>query len=203
MKLNDKDNANISKGLDYRQYQKLTRKIKRGNRAKRVFKWFLVVIIIIVGIEYADSVLTSQRRRSIENANKVVENAARELEIKEANRQPIIDKYAPLYCSSHRSTRITDMPEGYPNNSGRGWTQEECRIIIDKLYSEDSREDRIEAVINKKVWVGMTVLQLIYSWGNPQDINKTVVGDYEQNQWVYPGFNFVYVQEGVVTAYQV
>lgn len=187
--------------IDYEQYQKQKYKIIRekplSSTAKKWWAIFGVFIVIAMMIGAANA--PTEETSKSESAAKQV---SAELDQKEANRAPTVDKFAPLYCASHQSVRVTGMPDGFPINDGRGWTQEECRIIIDKLYSENPKEDRLQAVVDKKVWVGMTKVQFIYSWGNPDDINTTVVGSSKQEQWVY-GYNYVYFIDDIVTSYQV
>ncbi len=187
--------------IDYGQYQKQKRKIMSekplSSSTKKI--WSVIGLVVVVLILIGATAPSTDNQRKAEVASQQIKD---ELDETEANRAPAIDKFAPLYCSSHQSVRVTGMPDGMPINDGRGWTQDECRTIIDKLYSENPAEDRLQAIVDKKVWVGMTKLQFIYSWGDPEDINTTVVGSSRQEQWVY-GYNYVYFKDNIVTSYQV
>lgn len=53
----------------------------------------------------------------------------------------------------------------------------------------------------KKVSVGLTAAQVRAAWGNPDHVNTTTTANGDHEQWVY-GDEYVYVDEGVVTAMQ-
>lgn len=57
------------------------------------------------------------------------------------------------------------------------------------------------AVIARKILFGMTREQVRASWGDPDDINRTVTRSRTREQWVY-GSQYVYFDNGVVTAWQ-
>ena len=60
----------------------------------------------------------------------------------------------------------------------------------------------IERISNKEIWIGMTEEMLIDSWGNPTEINRTVLPSLVTKQYVYPNYKFVYVENGKVTSWQ-
>lgn len=39
-------------------------------------------------------------------------------------------------------------------------------------------------------------------WGKPQHINRTIRANYEREQWVYGGHNYLYFENGVLTSIQ-
>jgi len=57
------------------------------------------------------------------------------------------------------------------------------------------------AVLARKIAFGMTREQVRLSWGEPEDINRTVTPGRVREQWVY-GEQLVYFVNGVVTAWQ-
>ncbi len=59
-----------------------------------------------------------------------------------------------------------------------------------------------EKIATKKIWIGMTEEMLIDSWGRPEDINTTATRYSTRKQFVYGGGQYVYVQNGVVDAWQ-
>lgn len=123
-------------------------------------------------------------------------------------REDTINKYAPKYCKNHQSTKLTGMSDGYPSNDGSGWTKEECRTIITKLYDIGvGRDDNeFDLVINGNYTIGMSEASLLYSLGNPYDINTTRFENYRSSQYVYgnPIYNavYIYVEKGKVTSVQ-
>lgn len=52
----------------------------------------------------------------------------------------------------------------------------------------------IEAIVNKRIFVGMSEDALVYSWGRPSKINRS---SYGSDQWVY-STQYVYVDNGRV-----
>lgn len=67
-----------------------------------------------------------------------------------------------------------------------------------KLISEKADCDR-----RGGVRVGMTSDQVRAScWGKPTSVNRTITGASTREQWVYPGYNYVYVVDGVVSSIQ-
>lgn len=53
------------------------------------------------------------------------------------------------------------------------------------------------------VSIGMTSKQVLAScWGKPQRVNRTITAGMDHEQWVYPGYNYVYVRNGIVTSIQ-
>lgn len=62
-------------------------------------------------------------------------------------------------------------------------------------------DEALGVVACHQVQAGLTEAQMIASWGRPEKVNSTVVGQTETQQWVY-GDNYVYVEDGVVTSYQ-
>jgi hypothetical protein len=58
------------------------------------------------------------------------------------------------------------------------------------------------AIEGRKVFVGMTAEQVRFSWGAPEEINTTVLQGVKQEQWVYGDGNYIYLENGVVTAIQ-
>ena len=48
----------------------------------------------------------------------------------------------------------------------------------------------------------MTKQQVTLSWGEPWDINKTLLRNLSHEQWVYKSGDYVYFDNGIVTAIQ-
>lgn len=56
-------------------------------------------------------------------------------------------------------------------------------------------------VTNGEIWVGMSSKMLEDSRGRPDEINRTVTRNTTHEQWVY-GRNYIYVDNGIVSAWQ-
>lgn len=52
----------------------------------------------------------------------------------------------------------------------------------------------IEAIVNERIFVGMSEEALVYSWGRPSKINRS---SYGSDQWVYSS-QYVYVENGEI-----
>lgn len=57
-------------------------------------------------------------------------------------------------------------------------------------------------IINRKVKLGMTKEMCRESWGDPNDINKTIGSWGTHEQWVYSGGNYLYFENGKLTSIQ-
>lgn len=66
-----------------------------------------------------------------------------------------------------------------------------------------ARASRVSAAILKRqIVIGMTADEARQSWGEPSKINASVGTYGRHEQWVYPGSQYVYVQNGMVTSAQ-
>lgn len=60
----------------------------------------------------------------------------------------------------------------------------------------------IEAIRERNPVIGMTEEQAQLAWGDPTTVNTTQGSTYEEEQWVYPGYNFLYFENGKLTNIQ-
>ena len=86
----------------------------------------------------------------------------------------------------------------------------EARIIalhkqIDLLdhagVSSETTQTIIDAVYEKRIFIGMPATCVLLSWGQPDHVNSTTLGSGSHDQWVY-GSSYVYIENGVVTSMQ-
>lgn len=54
----------------------------------------------------------------------------------------------------------------------------------------------------KKIMMGMPADLVEKAWGAPEKRNKTVFPEGTREQWVYPGYNYVYFVNGRVASWQ-
>ncbi len=59
-----------------------------------------------------------------------------------------------------------------------------------------------QKIMSGKIWIGMTSEMALDSWGEPKDINRTVTNYGTNEQWVYSDKNFLYFENGKLTAWQ-
>jgi len=69
--------------------------------------------------------------------------------------------------------------------SHQDWTNQQCNDIADK-----------------KVWLGMTANQALISWGKPKKVNKRVSSSGTDEQWVYPGHQYLYFENDILKSLQ-
>jgi len=74
-----------------------------------------------------------------------------------------------------------------------------------KAEEQIKKEQKIEKEQKKehesKVYIGDSQYKVLDLWGNPQRKNRTVVGNVVHEQWIY-GNTYIYIENGVVTAFQ-
>jgi hypothetical protein len=63
-------------------------------------------------------------------------------------------------------------------------------------------KDICEILAKGKVRIGMTAEQARVSWGNPDDINRTISTYGNREQWVYGHSSYLYFDDGVLTSIQ-
>lgn len=92
----------------------------------------------------------------------------------------------------------------------------ESRAIYDQKRKENAQafNERKQKFISKYgpiegekiakglIWIGMTEGMLLDSWGRPEDINSTVTRYSTRKQYVYGSGQYVYVENGIVDAWQ-
>lgn len=88
-------------------------------------------------------------------------------------------------------------------NGREGYTSDELILTDDEAAHRQLVAEQAACARKGGVSVGMTKDQVRAScWGKPQNINTTVVSGLRQEQWVYPGYNYVYFHNGIVRAVQ-
>jgi hypothetical protein len=65
------------------------------------------------------------------------------------------------------------------------WDLEVCQVIADR-----------------EVQIGMTAEQVRLSWGKPERVNKTILKEYEEEQWVYGLSQYLYFRDGLLESMQ-
>lgn len=59
-----------------------------------------------------------------------------------------------------------------------------------------------EKIESRKIWIGMSKEMALDSWGEPEDINRTVTNYATNEQWVYSDKTYLYFENGKLTAWQ-
>lgn len=75
-------------------------------------------------------------------------------------------------------------------------SRERAMAAARKMVEEERKRKRGASI-------GMTAEQVLQStWGKPKKINVTINAGGRHEQWVYPGFQYLYVDNGVLTSIQ-
>lgn len=147
-----------------------------------------------------------QRKRA--EAEKEARQAAEQKRIED-----LVAEISPTYCKNHTNTTILKVDQmtelGIPTHADilkHGFTDQQCRTIIEKMQSISSDKEEILAVAERKYWIGMDYRLLTLSIGTPHRINNTTNGFGTTSQWVYEwsdsSTDFFYIENGKLTSYQ-
>ena len=59
-----------------------------------------------------------------------------------------------------------------------------------------------QAVLDRKVQIGMTTEHVMAAWGRPLKVNETIRATSRDEQWIYPGSVYLYFTNGTLTTIQ-
>lgn len=112
-----------------------------------------------------------------------------------------IDSLATKYCekrAKHSATKYpipeivsnTEFDEPKDTKAGSSLTASDCQNIIAYLSDLNTKIPSVaamdlERIADGKAWIGMNIYELLFSYGNPDKINKSNYGSGVQEQWVY------------------
>ena len=125
----------------------------------------------------------------------------------------VISEYNGKYClvdepsegmREYGTTAFLFNSEGVP---------ERCKVMVDKdnkiyrvidvLQNYYSMDEYYHEKNRRDPEIGMTAEEVREStWGEPKDINKTTYTWGVAEQWVYSGYRYIYLNDGIVTAIQ-
>jgi len=75
-------------------------------------------------------------------------------------------------------------------------TAREHRLI--KKYGKSN----VQKITDRKIWIGMTKEMTLESWGEPNDINRSVGSWGVHEQWIYSSGQYLYFENGKLTSWQ-
>lgn len=192
-------------------------------------KWWGIMLVIFVILPIGltafimafaiESINETYRQ---ENApERVAEREKQEAEEQEKRKQEItakyqntIDMYAPVYCKNHQDITVNEPDlheDGWPlANNQLGIDEDDCKILLGLLYYQRVNDPQvveyIKSISERKVSIGMTKIEVVYAWGSPNDIKRTVSSNGTWEQWVFGnpiyGANYVYFDNNIVTSIQ-
>jgi len=106
-------------------------------------------------------------------------------------------------CGLFWTAVLMNFAKGIRGDGHDIWSSDPTPIPADPEVQQAIRVQ--EAIANKQVMLGMTAAQVRESWGEPDDINRTMTRWGTHEQWVYgPGLTATYVclDDGIVTSLQ-
>ena len=96
------------------------------------------------------------------------------------------------------------VPEMYGAREYSNLNEQQKRSFLKNHEGYDV--STVNAILNGKIRIGMTKDQVIYSWGRPNDINRTVGSWGIHEQWVYDrgdyNSQYLYFEDGILTSWQ-
>ena len=115
--------------------------------------------------------------------------------------------YQDAPCQGGGTTVNTSGAGQADANSGGSiyYKREAARLASEESaqMTAQARANKISTAIYKRqIVVGMTADEARQSWGEPSKVNASVGSYGRHEQWVYPGSQYVYVQNGLVTSAQ-
>ena len=133
----------------------------------------------------------------------------------ERTRSPFTDceSIKEPYTVEAKSERRDRIAFRIRTDSGRaGWieyidymTASESDSDHQARLTRDASAKKAKAECDRRggIAIGMTRAEVLVScWGKPQRVNTTRTASSDHEQFVYPGYNYVYLRNGVVTSIQ-
>ena len=153
-------------------------------------------------------------RRIIASPAATYESARRECQ--EAHKAELAERAEKLRaCLAVKSAMNPDGDVAYMTDSclesiGPTEEQKAATARLERAYGESAAQRAVQAKAEaawakrpKSVSIGMTVEQVRKTqWGNPSRINSTVGRYGTREQWVYGGSQYLYFENGILTAIQ-
>jgi len=113
---------------------------------------------------------------------------------------------ASLTSCSMESIRYSRLPvpEKYGARQYKDLNKQQKREFL--KYEKGYSDSTINNILNGTVRIGMTEEQVIYSWGRPDDINRSVGSWGVDEQWIYRRGDiksqYLYFENGKLTSWQ-
>lgn len=99
-----------------------------------------------------------------------------------------------------RATKMQQLAREYPD-IGKPY-EKRAQQLFDQAERQAAAADKARRK-REGVAVGMTAEDVLASsWGRPESINRTITAAGEREQWVYPGFQYLYLVNGKVVGIQ-
>lgn len=111
------------------------------------------------------------------------------------------EEYKKLYI--HKSlVRLFKSDRECYDYAAKIRSQRATRIRNNKIKKYGWSNHINQIVTNRQIQLGMTKKQIKMSWGNPEDINRTVGVWGVHEQWCYGSGYYLYFENGILTSWQ-
>lgn len=107
--------------------------------------------------------------------------------------------YQDAPCAGAEKVNLSGAGQADPTSQASNyWKKESARLAY---------KERVQtAIVEGKVFIGMTADEVRQSWGSPTKINSSIGSYGKHDQWVYEraqkGTQYVYLENGTVTSMQ-
>jgi TM2 domain-containing membrane protein YozV len=157
----------------------------------------ILIYIFILGILAAAILIAINPAERQKNSNKTTGSSQLESITEEYK-----DSLAKMFCDNRSDGKryvdlqpFTDNFKSQFTETTKQPTPEGCKGIANYCLKVWAKKEDCENIANKKIWLGMTDLQLYYSWGLPKNKNNTVVANGVHTQWIYGDLGpYVYLE---------
>jgi hypothetical protein len=93
----------------------------------------------------------------------------------------------PAYCNSFRDSDLVTARVS------------QLRSIFQALDLSSDQRERVRA---GQIWVGAEAVVAEVAWGRPARVNRTATAAGTREQWIYGDRQYIYVDNGIITAIQ-
>jgi hypothetical protein len=108
--------------------------------------------------------------------------------------------YNPGKSAAYSAEQNAALQQGQKQQQEEQARKEKQEAIV---RNQNERAAKKEAAItNGEVFIGMTAEECIRAWGQPQKVNTTDTARGHHSQWVYPGGQYLYFEDGILTTVQ-
>lgn len=178
------------------------------NSAQDIIKKFKSKILELAeSPEKADITMTVMSRASSNKATVVVALSAPGLGVMAVVHGQSWNNSWTASADNARKNAEKWIEQKFGNTPRKGLLAEVERKADEKaarlsMLTERYGQADAERIAQGVVWIGMTHEQLRESWGSPRDVNTTTTAAGKSEQWVYGDSQYVYLENGRVTAIQ-
>ncbi|MGE6259206.1 hypothetical protein ACQKCU_15085 [Heyndrickxia sporothermodurans] len=149
--------------------------------------------------QYYDTFRTKETK---EKADEIYNDIFRQLindETQHTLLKSLITKNDTPYHTESLPNELLDQIDKFLEQYGNNTSNEED-VNVKNVNEENSQEGNAKKETG--IRIGMTSDEVLERWGKPKDINKTITQYGVHEQWVYPNYQYLYFDDGILTTIQ-